>query len=130
MQKSIYSICSFLRYSQFYSPETKLSTPIFDQAQPKIFGQLLIFVNLYQHANNEGISSISSGNIADLKTLQSDLLKTFGLNLKNKIFSNIGFAQNSGKLNDPIPNKDPDRQQDGGTHRCHFIGSFWLLPGV
>ena len=63
---------------------------------------------LYQHAKNEGISSISSGNIADLKTLQSDLLKTFGLNLENKIFSNIGFAQNSGKLNDPIPKKDPD----------------------
>ena len=104
--------------------------PFLTTSTQKIFGQILIFVNLYQHAKNEGISSTFSGNIADSKTLQSDLLKTFGLNLKDKIFANIGFAQNSVKWNDPIPKKDPDRQQHVGTHRYHSVGSFWLPPGV
>ena len=31
------------------------------------FHQLLIFVNLYQHANNEAVSSICSGEMLDLK---------------------------------------------------------------
>ena len=39
-------------------------------------------------------------------------------------------CQNSGKSNDPIPRKHPDRRQDGGTDRPYFIGYFWLLPGV
>ena len=41
----------------------------------KIFNQLLIFVNFYQHAKNEAISSICSGKIVDLKVLQSDWLR-------------------------------------------------------
>ena len=36
-KKSVNSICSFLRYSQFYSPMTRLATLIFDHAQPKDF---------------------------------------------------------------------------------------------
>ena len=51
--KSVYSICSFLKYSQFQSLVTRLATPIFDHAHPRIFKQLLIFVNLYQHAKNQ-----------------------------------------------------------------------------
>ena len=43
----------------------------------KIFDQLLIFVNLYQHTKNEAISSICSGEIVDLKILQSDWLRAF-----------------------------------------------------
>ena len=39
-KKSVYSIRSFLKYSQFQNPVTKLATPIFDHAQPKIFDQL------------------------------------------------------------------------------------------
>ena len=39
-------------------------------------------------------------------------------------------CQNSGKSNDPIPRKHPDRWQDGRTDRPYFIGSFWLPPGV
>ena len=35
-----------------------MATPIFDHVQPKIFNQLLIFVNLYNHAKNEAASSI------------------------------------------------------------------------
>ena len=41
-----------------------------------IFEQLfLIFVNLYKNAKNEAVSSICSGNIIDIKILQSDWLR-------------------------------------------------------
>ena len=43
----------------------------------KIFNQLLIFASLYQHAKNEAASSICSGEIFDLKILQSDWLRAF-----------------------------------------------------
>ena len=43
----------------------------------KLFGQLAIFVNLDQHAKNEAVSSICSGEIVDLKILQSDWLRAF-----------------------------------------------------
>ena len=51
-KKSVHSINSFLRYSQFQSPMTRLTTPFFDHVHPKIFDQLLIYVNLYEHAKN------------------------------------------------------------------------------
>ena len=34
-KKSVCSMCSFLRYSQFKSPVTRLVTPIFDHTHPK-----------------------------------------------------------------------------------------------
>ena len=43
---------------------TRLATHIFDQ--------LLIFVNMYQHAEDEAVSSICSGKIVDFKIVQSD----------------------------------------------------------
>ena len=43
----------------------------------KIFNQLLIFVNFYQHAKNEAVSSIFSGEMVHLKILQSDWLRAF-----------------------------------------------------
>ena len=43
----------------------------------KNFDQLLIFVNLYQHAKNEAASSICSGEMVDLKILQSEWLRVF-----------------------------------------------------
>ena len=36
-KKSVHSINSFLRYSQFKSPVTRLATPISDHAHPKNF---------------------------------------------------------------------------------------------
>ena len=51
-KKSVHSICSFLRYSQFWSTMTRLATPISDHAHPNIFDQLLIYVNLYQRVKN------------------------------------------------------------------------------
>ena len=43
----------------------------------KKFNQLLIFVNLYQHAKNETVASIYSRKIIDLKYLQSHWLTAF-----------------------------------------------------
>ena len=63
---------------------------------PKIFNQLLICTNLYQHAKNQLISSVESwdqffsilsGEIVHLKTMQSVVgWEHFVLYLKNKIF--------------------------------------------
>ena len=36
----------------------RLATHIFGHAQPKLLDQRLIFVNLYQHAENKTVSSI------------------------------------------------------------------------
>ena len=62
-------------------------------ANQTIFDQLLIFVNLYQHAKNEAVSSIGSGQIIDLKILQSDWLRAFWpIPQEQDFFPNIGFA--------------------------------------
>ena len=48
--------CLFNFEKQFKSPMARLPTLIFDHAptpSPQIFEQLLIFVNLYQHAKNQ-----------------------------------------------------------------------------
>ena len=46
-------------------------------ANQKVFNQLLIFMNLYQHAKNEAVSSICFGEIVELKIQQSDWLRAF-----------------------------------------------------
>ena len=56
-KKSVHSVYSFLRYNQLQSPMT--------------------FKNMYQHAENQAISLICSGDMVDYKILQSDLLRTF-----------------------------------------------------
>ena len=75
--KLVHSANSFLRYRQFYSPVTRLYTPISNHPHPKTFDQLLIYMNLYQHAKKQAISLVCSGDMIDQKILQSDLLKTF-----------------------------------------------------
>ena len=47
-----------------------MSTPIF-------CNQLLISINLYQHAKNQSFLSLRSGDIVNLKILQSDWPKAF-----------------------------------------------------
>ena len=58
---SVHSIYPFLTYIQFQIPVTRLAKPISDLPNQKIFDQLLISVNLYQHAKNRAISLICSG---------------------------------------------------------------------
>ena len=67
MQKNHYA-----RDSQFYSPVTSLATSIFDYAHQKIFDQLLIFVNLYQHAKNQFIPSVHSSDTVNFKVPSHD----------------------------------------------------------
>ena len=62
----------FILDIQFQSLVTRLAPPISDQAYPKKFNQLLIFVNFYRQAKNQGISSIGYGFIDDLNILKSD----------------------------------------------------------
>ena len=62
---SVHFIHSFLRYSQFQSRVTKLAVPIFDHAHPTFFDQILIYVNLYQHAKIQAISWIYSKDMVD-----------------------------------------------------------------
>ena len=45
--------------------------------QQKLFNQLLIFVNLYQHTKNVAVWSICTGEILDLKILRSEWLRAF-----------------------------------------------------
>ena len=63
-----------MRHGQISSPEARLVKLMPNQC---IFDQLLIFVNLYQHAKTEAALSIGSGEIADLKILHSDWLREF-----------------------------------------------------
>ena len=46
-------------------PVSRLATPISDYAHPKLFGQILIYVNLHQHAKDHAISLICSGDMID-----------------------------------------------------------------
>ena len=41
------------------------------------FNQLLISINLYQHVKNQAFSLLRSGDIVNLKILQSDWLRAF-----------------------------------------------------
>ena len=82
-EKSISSIFSFSRYSQFYSPITKLATPML---KPKIFNYLLICVNFYQHAKNQLIHSWDTVN---LKVKRPDWLHPFLTMPNHKIFDQL-----------------------------------------
>ena len=53
------------------------------------YQKLLIFVNLYQHAKNEAVSLIYSGEMLDLKILQSEWLRAFWPISHEKHFSHI-----------------------------------------
>ena len=90
-------------------------SPFLTTTKQKIFDQLLIFVNLYQHAKNEAVSLISSGRIIDLKILQSDWLRAFWPISQEKVFQksrisaetqqnteNFHYRTNSVKINDQI----------------------------
>ena len=71
-----------MRYSQFKSPVTRLTTPIFDHNHPNNFLSTLNF--WYQYAKNQAISSLCSSDIFDLKILQSDWQRLFWFNMTEK----------------------------------------------
>ena len=63
----------------------------------KNFSQFLIFVKLHQHAENEDVPSTCSGEILDLKILQSDWLAESILAYISgtRFFTNIGLSRNT-----------------------------------
>ena len=91
-KKSVHSINSFLRYSQFQSPVTRLATPI-----QKFFDQLLIYMNLYQHAKNQAISLIFL-EIWLIKNPTISLAENILAHISEaRIFPNMGFVQEYNK---------------------------------
>ena len=62
-------------------------------------------MNLYQHVKNMVVSSIYSGEIVDLKTLQSDWPRAFWITPQEQDFQNIGFVQEHSKYVFSIQNK-------------------------
>ena len=79
----------FLEIQPILKSFDKSVIPIFDNAHPKKINELLIFINLYQHAKNLVISSICSRDIADIKMVQSDWLRAFWLLSHKPDFSQI-----------------------------------------
>ena len=76
-----------------------LATHIFNHAHQKLFNQLVIFVNLYQHAKNEAVSSICSGEMLDLKILQSEWLRALW-----PICQEQNFSQTEGLYRNTVSN--------------------------
>ena len=59
-----------------------------------IFDQLLVYVNLHQHAKNHAISLISSGYMVDKKNLAIWLAENILAHISGtKIFPNMEFVQ-------------------------------------
>ena len=57
----------------------------------QFFNQILVFINSYEYAKNQAVSSIRSGHIADLQTLQFDWLRAFLYISKELDFPNYGI---------------------------------------
>ena len=49
--------------------------PFLTMPTPNVFDQFLIYVDLYEHAKNQAISLICSGDMVDSKILRSDRLR-------------------------------------------------------
>ena len=64
-KKSVHSIYSFLRYTNFIVPWADWPHPFLTMWNQNFFDQLLIYVNLYLHAKNQAISLICFGDMVD-----------------------------------------------------------------
>ena len=60
--------------------------PFLTTPTPIFLNQLLFSINLYQHAESQDFSSLSSGDIVNLKILQFDWPTAFWPNLRNQVF--------------------------------------------
>ena len=76
-----------------------LATHIFNHDPPKTFQSACNFVNLYQHAKNEAVSSICSGEMLDLKILQSEWLRALW-----PICQEQNFSQTEGLYRNTVSN--------------------------
>ena len=91
-KKSVYSINSFLSYSQFKSPMTRMATHIFPHNHPNIFQSTFNFHESVSYAKKQAISSFCSMNISDLRSCNPIGLEHFGPYLRNQIFLICGIC--------------------------------------
>ena len=84
---SFSSLCGHSDTVYFRVQKPDCRHPYLTMPNRKLFNRLIIFVNLYQHAKNEAISSICSREIVDLKVLQSDWLRAFWPKSQEEDFS-------------------------------------------
>ena len=77
-KKSVHSIDSFLRCQSIFEScdHQTCHTNFWPCQRKKKSDQLLVYVNLYQHAKNLVISQICSRDMVEWKILQSDWLTT------------------------------------------------------
>ena len=93
-EKSIYSFYLFFRYSQFWSPVSRVLKPT-KPYPPKRFSININFhkFNFFlENAKNQANSSFCCRDTVNFKILQSDWLITFYL-FSTRIFLNMGFVQ-------------------------------------
>ena len=78
---------------------TRLATPVFDHAQPKIFfDQLLIYVNLYQHTKRKGYFNDMFWRYGWLKNPAVWLAENILAHISGtNIFPNMGFVEEHSK---------------------------------
>ena len=88
-KKSVNSIISFLRYIQFYSPDTTLAIPIFDHAQSKKLQSTFNFCQFVSTYLKWGCFITLFWRRLGLKILQSDWLRAFWPISQEKDFSQI-----------------------------------------
>ena len=70
--------------SSISSSRKRLATLFLTMPHQKLFNQILIFVNLYQHTKNEVVSLIYSGEMFDLKSHNLNSWKHSSLYLRTK----------------------------------------------
>ena len=79
-KKSVYYIHSFFHSwnkANFMVQWPEWLNPYSTMTYQKHFNQLLVFMNLHPHANNQAISSFCSKDIVHLKILQSNVPRAF-----------------------------------------------------
>ena len=76
-KKSVYSICSFFRYSQFQSLVTRLATPIFDHAHFSNFRSPFNLHKLVPACKNQLIPSVISWDKVNFRVQRPDLPHPF-----------------------------------------------------
>ena len=85
---------SMLETANFRVPWPDWPHPFLTMPTPKNFDQLLIFVNLYQHAKNQFISSIHPSNTVKFRALPHDWPHPFFIKPVLKILNHLLICMN------------------------------------
>ena len=98
LKKSAYAICAFLRYSQFYSPVTRLATPIFDQTHLKFFWWTFNLFEFVSTCEKPGYFICFFWRYGWLKNSAIWMAENILANIsRTKIFPKMGFVEKHSK---------------------------------